>query len=227
MRGAGRRFKSRTTYLETVEWSKGPSTAVTTGDMLVCINNSVSLSEFVNQVFYFDVRKSLKEEIRLKRPALWNEGSGCSPCTSHSWVAHQKNVISLPHPHYLSHIGYTASSLFSKMKMQLSGRRLNIIFENHIASLKTLGTILVHKVAFSKELMLNLGEWLTFYDKQQALEQLYIEEMRYYVHHLQYLHYWQIFVHILVFVNTTFRCIYCAAFFKCPGEMLNLDIFIL
>uniref|UniRef100_A0A672HZ50 Tc1-like transposase DDE domain-containing protein n=1 Tax=Salarias fasciatus TaxID=181472 RepID=A0A672HZ50_SALFA len=121
----------------------------------------MSLYEFVlpgqtvNQDFYLQVLRRLREAVRLKRPALWDTGV---------WWLHHDNAPAhralrvkqflvkngmalLPHPPYSSDLAPCDFCLFPRMKKELKGWRFDDEEEVQKKSKNALKAIITHEFA--------------------------------------------------------------------------------
>ena len=87
-------------------------------------------------VFYCNVLRRLREDIRRKRPEPWRAGNWLlhDNATCHrglvtrEFLAHNR-IITLPHLPYLPDLAPCYFFLFLKMKLQLRGRRFDRVVE--------------------------------------------------------------------------------------------------
>jgi len=104
----------------------------------------------VNAGFYCSVLRRLREDIRRKRPELWLAGN---------WLLHDDNapshralvtreffahnsIITLPHPPYSTDLApCDFFFFFPKVKLQLKGRRFDIVEEIQRELQNVLGTL--------------------------------------------------------------------------------------
>lgn len=131
--------------------------------MLICFFDArgvvhrefVPEGQTVNQDFYIQVLRRLREAVRRKRPALWESGD---------WWLHHDNAPAhkalrvkqflakngmtlLPHPPYSPDLAPCDFFLFPKMKKELKGRRFADIEEVQEKSLDALKGIVTHEYA--------------------------------------------------------------------------------
>jgi transposase len=125
--------------------------------MLICFFdvNGIVHKEFVpagqtvNQYFYLDVLKRLRDSVRHKRPELWRSGD---------WLLHhdnapahtalsvreflaKSNMVLLPHPPYLPDLALCDFFLFPQMKKTLKGKRVSDVDEVKENTLMALNSI--------------------------------------------------------------------------------------
>ena len=103
----------------------------------------------VNQEFYLDVLRRLRENVRRKRPELWRSGE---------WFLHQDNAPAhtalsvtgylaslgwtiIPHPPYSPDLAPCDFFLFPTMKKTLKGKRFATVEEVKTASQEALNNI--------------------------------------------------------------------------------------
>ena len=103
----------------------------------------------VNAGFYCNVLRRLKEDIRRKRSELWSAGNWLlrddnvpshRALVTREFLAHN-SIITLPHPPCSPDLAPCDFFLFSKMKMQLKGRRFDRVEEIQRESQNVLGTL--------------------------------------------------------------------------------------
>ena len=90
----------------------------------------------VNQTYYFEVLKRLRDAIRRKRPELWRSGDwffhhdNAPALRTHEFLAkHSIGITVLPHPPYSPDLAQCDFFLLPILKRPLKGRRFETIPE--------------------------------------------------------------------------------------------------
>jgi hypothetical protein len=105
--------------------------------------------QIVNDEFYSNVLRRLREDIRRKQPEMWCAGNwplhddNAPPhlaLVTREFLAH-KDIITLSHPPYSPDLVPCDFFFFSKMKLQLKGRCFDGVEEIQRESKNVLGTL--------------------------------------------------------------------------------------